>query len=188
MKQEGGGRGRGPRKLYGTKPIYIDKAVNAVEGTDSLQIYDTDVGRPIWREARECMLSSLNEVDGGLADHVIQSALDAGKPLVIVDGFGGRKGYNLELIDTDTGPIRDLLRLTNWMACVKQEDGGDFDYAVAGQYTSKKHWQQISQDHWQRTDPVIYRREAERSYQRTERRPSGAAPGRWRGEQTGRRH
>jgi hypothetical protein len=104
-----GGRRRGPRKLYGTKPVYIDQNVNAVEGTDSLQIYDTEVGRSIWREARECMLSSLNEVGGGLADHLVQSAIDAGKPLVIVDGFGGRKGYNLDLIDTDTGPIRDRI-------------------------------------------------------------------------------
>jgi hypothetical protein len=54
------------------------------------------------------------------------------------------------------------------MACVKQEDGGDFDYAVADRVTSKEYWRQISQDHWQQTDPVIYRREAERSYQRTE--------------------
>jgi hypothetical protein len=93
----------------GTKPIYIDKAVNAVEGTDSVHIYDTDIGRPIWREARECMLSSLNEVGGGLADYIVQRAIDAEKPLAVVDGFGGRKGYNLELIDTDTGPIRDRI-------------------------------------------------------------------------------
>ena len=65
-----------------------------------------------------------------------------------------------------------LLRLTNWMACVKQEDGGDFDYAVAGQYTSKEHWQQISQDDWQPRRghdlTTIYRRNAERPHQRTE--------------------
>ena len=118
MKQEedaetdedvGGGRRLQPRTLYGTKPIYIDKAVNAVEGTDSQQIYDTDVGRPIYREFRECCLSSLNEVGGGLCDFIVQSAIDAAKPLVIVDGFGGRKGYSLELIDTDTGPIRDRI-------------------------------------------------------------------------------
>jgi hypothetical protein len=92
-EDDGRGRGRPPRRLYGgSKPIYIDKAVNAVEGTDSVHIYDTDIGRPIWRETRECMLSSLNEVGGGLADYVVQQAIDAHKPLAIVDGFRGPKG------------------------------------------------------------------------------------------------
>jgi hypothetical protein len=68
LTDEEGSRPARPRRLYSTKGVFINKAIDAVDGTGSEQIYDADIGRPIWREARECMLSSMNEVGGGLAD------------------------------------------------------------------------------------------------------------------------
>jgi hypothetical protein len=64
--------------------------------------------RPIWRAARENIFQTLNQVGGGLGDYVIQTAIDAEDPLMVIDGFGGSAGYDLDEIDDDAaGPIRE---------------------------------------------------------------------------------
>ena len=63
-----------------------------------------------------------------------------------------------------------LLRLTKWMKCVKQEDGGDDSYAVTGRGTSKEQWRRYPT--W--LDPKIdgtqeiYGKETERYGERVE--------------------
>ena len=53
------------------------------------------------------MLTTLNQVGGGLGDYMSQAASDAGNTLKVIDGFGGLLGYDLALIDTACGPIRE---------------------------------------------------------------------------------
>jgi hypothetical protein len=54
-----------------------------------------------------CKCSTKSQVGGGLGDYVIQAAIDAKDPLVVIDGFGGPAGHDLDEIDGAAGRIRE---------------------------------------------------------------------------------
>jgi hypothetical protein len=49
----------------------------------------------------------LNRNDGGLMDLLVDQQEKAENPVLVVDGFGGKKGYDLKMIDTATVPVRE---------------------------------------------------------------------------------
>jgi hypothetical protein len=53
------------------------------------------------------VFTTLNQVGGGLGDYMSQASIEGGTPLKVIDGYGGLLGYDLELIDTASGPIRE---------------------------------------------------------------------------------
>jgi hypothetical protein len=95
------------RMLSGAKTHSLRKSIEAVKDSGSPKIHDPIFGRPIWREIREAVFSTLNQVGGGLGDYMAQKAIDDGSKLKVIDGFGGLLGYDLDLIDTACGPTRE---------------------------------------------------------------------------------
>jgi hypothetical protein len=85
----------------------MHKVVDATKDAGLGSILDPSAGRPIWRATREKIFQVLNQVGGGLGDYVIQAAIDAKDPLVVIDGFGGSAGYDLDEVDDAAGPIRE---------------------------------------------------------------------------------
>jgi hypothetical protein len=59
----------------------------------------------IWREIREAVFNTLNQVGGCPGDYMAQQAIDDGSALKVIDGFGGLVGYDLNNIDAVNGPI-----------------------------------------------------------------------------------
>jgi hypothetical protein len=84
----------------------MHKVIEAAKDAGLDSILDPAVGR-IWRSLRKKLFQVLNQVGGGLGDYVIQAAIDAKDLLMIIDGFGGLAGYDLDEIDDATGPIRE---------------------------------------------------------------------------------
>jgi hypothetical protein len=86
----------------------MHKVVDATKDAGLGSILDPSAGRPIWRATREKLFQVLNQVGGGLGDYVlIQAAIDAKDPLVVIDGFGGSASYDLDEVDDAAGPIRE---------------------------------------------------------------------------------
>ena len=100
---EGGPRPR--RRLYHTAES-ISK-IKPTTGTGNPHIYDVEVGRPIWRVARENICTALNRNGGGLMDLLVEQQKQDDNPILVVDGFGGKKGYDLDMVDTSTVPVRE---------------------------------------------------------------------------------
>jgi hypothetical protein len=61
----------------------------------------------VWRAIREGVFKTLNQVGGGLGDYIVQAAIDDKTAMKAIDGFGGIVGYDLDKIDTGSGPIRE---------------------------------------------------------------------------------
>jgi hypothetical protein len=85
----------------------LKKSIEAVKDSGSPNIHGPKIGRPIWREIREAVFSTLNQVGGGLGDYMAQKAIDEDNTSKVIDGFGGLLGYDLALIDTACGPVRE---------------------------------------------------------------------------------
>jgi hypothetical protein len=62
-------------------------------------IHDPVIGRPIWREIREAVFNTPNQVGGDLGDYMVQQTIDDGTALKVIDGFGGSVGYDLDNLD-----------------------------------------------------------------------------------------
>ena len=99
--------GEGKRMLSSQKTCLLKSTVKPVPGSGDSKIYDVKHGRPIWRTIRESVFTTLNQVGGGLGDYMSQASIEGGTPLKVIDGYGGLLGYDLELIDTASGPIRE---------------------------------------------------------------------------------
>ena len=77
------------RRLYHSSES-ISK-IQPTTGTGNPHIHDVEIGRPIWRAARENICTALNRNGGGLMDLLVDQQSKADRPLPVVDGFGGRK-------------------------------------------------------------------------------------------------
>jgi hypothetical protein len=53
------------------------------------------------------MFKTLNQVGGSLGDYIVQAAIGDKTALEVIDGFGGLVGYDLDNIDSGSGPIRE---------------------------------------------------------------------------------
>jgi hypothetical protein len=53
------------------------------------------------------VFNTLNQVGGGLGDYMPRQAIDDKATLKVIDGFGGLVGYDLDNLDTVSGPIRE---------------------------------------------------------------------------------
>ena len=93
------------RRLYHTSES-ISK-IQPTTGTGNPHIHDVEIGRPIWRAARENICTALNRNGGGLMDLLVDQQSKTDRPILVVDGFGGRKGYDLDMVDTCTVPVRE---------------------------------------------------------------------------------
>jgi hypothetical protein len=89
------------RLISGAKTFAVNKAIDAVKNSALDTIHDPEeAGRPIWRQIREAVFKTLNQVGGGLGDYIIQEAIDDKNTMKVIDGFGGPIGYDLDKIDT----------------------------------------------------------------------------------------
>jgi hypothetical protein len=69
------------RTTTGAKTFSLKKSISAVKDSGHSAIHDPIIGRPIWREIREAVFSTLNQVGGGLGDYMAQKAIDEGNAL-----------------------------------------------------------------------------------------------------------
>jgi hypothetical protein len=56
------------RTITGAKTYSLKKSIEAVKDSGSSKIHGPIIGRPIWREIREPVFSTRNQVGGGLGD------------------------------------------------------------------------------------------------------------------------
>jgi hypothetical protein len=64
------------RTITGAKTYSLKKSINAVKDSGHAAIHDPVIGRPIWREIREPVFNTLNQVGGGLGDYMVQEAIN----------------------------------------------------------------------------------------------------------------
>jgi hypothetical protein len=57
------------RTITGAKTHSLKKSIGAAKDSGSSTTHDPIIGRPIWREIREPVFSTLNQVGGGLGDY-----------------------------------------------------------------------------------------------------------------------
>jgi hypothetical protein len=113
QKEDGDGEDHSPFRLHrrtisSQKTYALKSTIKPVKDSGSSKIHDTKYGRPIWREIREAVFTTLNQVGGGPGDYMTQAAINGGNTLKgVIDGYGGLLGYDLALIDTACGPIRE---------------------------------------------------------------------------------
>jgi hypothetical protein len=87
------------RTITGAKTYSLKKTTDPVKDSGLSTIHNPVIGRPIWRTTRESVFKTLNQVGGGLGDHIVNEAIDDKTALKAIDGFGEPVGYDLDNIE-----------------------------------------------------------------------------------------
>jgi hypothetical protein len=80
QKEDGDGEDHSPFRLHrrmisSQKTYALKSTTKAVKDSGPSKTHGTKIGRPIWREIREAVFTTLNQVDGGLGDYMCNIGL-----------------------------------------------------------------------------------------------------------------